>query len=160
MLYIDVEPPHFSHGPAPSLPNERNNRPRLLLVGRELSTASPPQQSDSLETQQDLYARLTAPQRQFFDNAMLALKEKRYADALETEKTLRAEMPGNPLLAEYASEAALNVDAPGFAITQLEPIVKSAPRDWRAAAAGPRLRTDREWHLPNRGNGAPRKSAP
>jgi hypothetical protein len=92
-----------------------------------------PQRSDTLETQQDLYARLTASQQQSFDNAMLALKEKRYADALEAERKLLAEMPGDPLLAEYASEAALNIDAPAFAVTQLQSVVKSAPGDWRAA---------------------------
>jgi hypothetical protein len=64
---------------------------------------------------------------------MLALKEKRYAEELETEKKLLAEMPADPLLAEYASEAALNIDAPAFAVEQLQPVVKSAPRDWRAA---------------------------
>jgi hypothetical protein len=94
---------------------------------------SAPQQSDTLETQQDLFSRLTAPQQQSFDSAMLALKEKRYADALETEKKLLAVLPGDPLLAEYASEAALNIDAPEFAVTQLQPIVKSTPRDWKAA---------------------------
>jgi hypothetical protein len=94
---------------------------------------TPPQQSDTLETQQDLYPRLTASQQQSFDSAMLALKEKRYADELEIEKKLLIEMPGDPLLAEYASEAALNIDAPAFAVTQLQPVVKSTPRDWRAA---------------------------
>jgi hypothetical protein len=92
-----------------------------------------PQQSDALETQQDLSARLTAPQHQSFDSAMLAVKEKRYADALDIEKKLLAEIPGDPLLAEYASEAALNIDTPAFVVTQLQPVVKSVPRDWRAA---------------------------
>ncbi len=97
------------------------------------ATPAPPQQSDTLETQQDLYARLTGSQRQSFDGAMLALKEKRYADELEIDKKLLAEMPGDSLLAEYASEAALNIDAPLVAVAQLQPVVKSAPRDWRAA---------------------------
>jgi hypothetical protein len=94
---------------------------------------APRQQSDTLETQQDLQARLTASQQQSFDSAMLALKEKRYADALEIEKKLLAELPGDLLLAEYASETALNIDDPLFAVTQLQPVVASAPRDWRAA---------------------------
>jgi hypothetical protein len=94
---------------------------------------APAQQSDTLETQQDLYARLSASQQRSFDSAMLALKEKRYADELETAKKLLAETPGDPLLAEYASEAALNLDAPEFAVAQLQPVVKVAPRDWRAA---------------------------
>jgi hypothetical protein len=91
------------------------------------------QLADALETQQDLIPRLTASQQQSFDSAMIALKEKRYADELDIEKKLLAEMPGDPLLAEYASEASLNIDAPEFAVAQLQPVVKLAPRDWRAA---------------------------
>lgn len=97
------------------------------------ATPAPPQQSATLETQQEFYARLNASQQQSFDSALLALKDKRYADALVIEKKLLAELPGDPVLAEYASEEALNSDAPEFAVAELQPIVQSTPQDWRAA---------------------------
>jgi hypothetical protein len=104
----------------------------ILLAPVHAQAPAPLQQSDTLETQQDFYARLTASQQQVFDSAIAALKQKRYGDALIIEKKLLAEIPGDPVLTEYASEEALNSGDPAFAVTALQPIVKTAARDWRA----------------------------
>ena len=90
-------------------------------------------QADAVASQNDFYSHLTAADQLLFDTAMLARKEKRFSDAFEIYKQLLRGHSGEPLLMEFASDAALHTDAPQFVVSELSPLVKSRPLDWRAA---------------------------
>jgi hypothetical protein len=83
---------------------------------------------------QDLVARLTPEQKQLFDDGSKAFGGQRYADALADFKKLLAEIPGDPVLSKFASEAALNTGDDAFALATLKPLSAGAPDDWQAAA--------------------------
>ncbi len=90
-------------------------------------------QADAVASQHDFYAHLTAAEQLLFDTAMLARNEKRFSDAFDIYKQLLRGHSGEPLLIEFAGDAALHIDAPQFVVSELPPLVKSRPLDWRAA---------------------------
>jgi len=87
-----------------------------------------------VESTQDLITKLNPQQRQKFDDAQQAFKERRYDDALAGFRTLLAELPGDTLLSKFACESALNLGDRGFAVTVVRPIAHADPSDWQAAA--------------------------
>jgi hypothetical protein len=85
-----------------------------------------------IETSQEFGARLAPLEETEFDAATKAFDEHRYADSLASFKSLLKELPAEPLLIKFASEAALQSGDTTFALSQLIPIVKANPDDWRA----------------------------
>jgi hypothetical protein len=103
----------------------------LLSITTGLARPTPPVPSEST---QDLTAKLNPQQRQKFDDAQQAFKERRYADALTDFRALLAELPGDALLSKFACESALNVGDRGYAVTVVRPVADADPSDWQAAA--------------------------
>jgi hypothetical protein len=87
-----------------------------------------------VETQKALVARLTAPQKQQFDDAGKAFSAAHFADALVVYKLLLKDLPGDPVLSKFAGEAALDIGDTTFALATLKPIAQSNPDDWQAVA--------------------------
>jgi hypothetical protein len=102
-----------------------------ILTVTGFSQAKPASQ---LESNQDLVARLTAQQRQQFDDAMNAFKAQRYADALAGYKLLLNQLPGDAVLSKFASEAALNIGDTGFALKAMKSYAQADSDDWQAVA--------------------------
>ncbi len=102
--------------------------PRLLR-----SQTNPVPAAAHMESSQELLARLTPPQKQQFDEAGKAFDAKRFVDALALYKVLLKDLPGDPVLSKFSSEAAINTGDPGFAVAALEPIAQTNPDDWQAA---------------------------
>jgi hypothetical protein len=87
-----------------------------------------------VESMQDLVARLTPDQKQRFDSAIQALRERRYADGLELFKGLQKELPTETIITKYAADCALQTGDISFVLTQLKPIAQANPDDWQATA--------------------------
>lgn len=85
-----------------------------------------------IETSQEFAARVTPLEKIEFDAATKAFDEHRYADSLASFKSLLKELPAEPLLIKFASEAALQSGDTAFALSQLIPIAKANPDDWQA----------------------------
>lgn len=86
------------------------------------------------ETPQDLLARLTPEQKQKFDAAGQAFRARHYPDALSVYKQLLTELPGDPVLSKFATEAALNNRDSTYALATIKPVAEKDPDDWQAAA--------------------------
>lgn len=99
--------------------------------GQALALENPASQ---IETVQDLANRLTPDQKQVFEQGSNAFNEHRYEDAMAVFKKLLNQLPGDAVLSKFASESALYVGDPGFALTALKPIAAGNPNDWQAAA--------------------------
>jgi hypothetical protein len=97
-------------------------------VGGQEGSAAP------VETAQALVARLTPAQKQQFDEAGKAYNAGHFADALVAYKLLLRDLPGDPVLAKFAGEAALNIGDTAFALQTLKPVTQSNPNDWQAVA--------------------------
>jgi hypothetical protein len=110
----------------------------LTLWALGLSAAATSAQSDPaaqpvhIETGQELLARMTPAQKEQFDTAGKAFDAHQYADALAGFKALLKELPGDPVIAKFSSEAALQSGDSAFALEQLKPIVRANPDDWQA----------------------------
>lgn len=86
------------------------------------------------ESPQELLAKLNPQQKQQFEEAGKSSGAKQYADALAMYKRLLADLPGDVVLAKFASEAAINAGDTTFALNTLKPIAQADPDDWQAAA--------------------------
>lgn len=87
---------------------------------------------DHVETKEELTARLTAAQRQQFDQALHDGGLHQYAEALPILKSLLKDMPGDPLLSKFAADSAVNVGDDVFARDALKPVVMANVEDWQA----------------------------
>jgi hypothetical protein len=86
------------------------------------------------ETPQDLLARLSPEQKQKFDAAGQAFRTQHYPDAVSVYKQLLTELPGNPVLSKFASEAALGSRDTTYALATIKPLAEKDPDDWQATA--------------------------
>jgi len=86
------------------------------------------------ETVKDLVDRLSPEQKQQFQNASKAFNAEQYADAFATLKQMLTDLKGDPIIAKFASEAAINTGDPAFAITTLRKVSEANPEDWQATA--------------------------
>ena len=86
----------------------------------------------SPESMQELVSRLSPDQRTLWDNASKAFDAQQYADALPGFKQLLGQLPGDPILSKFASEAALNSGDAVFALNALKPLADKDPNDWQA----------------------------
>ena len=86
------------------------------------------------ETPQDLLARLTPEQKQKFDSAGQAFRAQHYPDALSVYKQLLTELPGDPVVSKFASEAALGSFDSRYALATIKPLAEKDPDDWQATA--------------------------
>jgi hypothetical protein len=102
--------------------------PFLILSFTSTAAAPPP------ESVQDLIAKLDPEQKALWDQAAKAFNSQRYADALVTYKGLLAKIPSDPILSEFASEAALNSSDNAFALAILKPLAANDPNDWQAVS--------------------------
>ncbi len=87
-----------------------------------------------VETGEELEARLTVAQRQQFDAAKKAQVAQQYAEALAGFKALLQDLPGDPLLTKWASDAALEMGDSAYALGVLKPLVLANFEDWQAVA--------------------------
>jgi hypothetical protein len=94
----------------------------------------PAAQPGNVETGQELLARLTPAQKEQFGTAGKAFDAHQYADALAGFKALLKELPGDPVITKFASEASLQTGDTTFPLEQLKPIVKENPDDWQAVS--------------------------
>jgi len=113
-------------------------RTTILIVTLFISTAiavrGQAASATPVESGKDLVARLTAPQKQQFDEAGKAFKAGHFADALTIYKLLLKDYPGDSVLSNLAGEAAINTGDTAFAIETLKPIAQSNPNNWQAVA--------------------------
>ncbi len=65
---------------------------------------------------------------------MKAFGAQNYSDALATFKQMLTQVQGDPVIAKFAGEAALNTGDAPFALTVLKPVATSDPADWQAGA--------------------------
>ena len=110
-----------------------------LLLGLSSVTplhgqAPPVPASPHFESQQDLTAKLTAQQKQQFEDAGKAFSGKHNSEALALYKSLLSGLPGDLLLSKFAAESALNTNDTGFALNTIKPVAQANPDDWQAAA--------------------------
>lgn len=96
-------------------------------------TSAPPAALHA-ESTQELVARLTPQQKQRFTDAGKAFGSQHYTDALGSYKLLLNDLPGDPILAKYASEAALNTGDTSYALSLVRPLAQANPDDWQASA--------------------------
>jgi hypothetical protein len=106
----------------------------LLLFQPATIAQAPGAAAQHRETTQDLIARLNPQQKQQFDNAGKAFGEHRYADSLAIHQLLLKDLPGDPILLKFASEAALSGGDAASAVKMLKPLAQADPDDWQAAA--------------------------
>ena len=99
-----------------------------------LGQTSPPPAVSHVESAQELVARLTPQQKQEFVDAGKAFGSQHYADALGSYKLLLNDLPGDPILAKYASESALNTGDTPYALSLMKPLAQANPDDWQASA--------------------------
>jgi hypothetical protein len=85
------------------------------------------------ETPQDLLARLSPEQKQKFDTAGQVFRAQHYPDAFGVYKQLLTELPDDPVLSKFASEAALSSRDTAYALSTIKPLVEKDPDDWQAA---------------------------
>jgi hypothetical protein len=102
----------------------------VILRGQE----SPAPPAAHLESPQELIERLTPQQKQRYDEAGNAFTLQDYAAALTGYKLLLKELPEDPVISKFASEAALNTGDTGFALQTIKPLAQTTPDDWQAAA--------------------------
>ena len=95
---------------------------------------APVPQAPAKESAQDLAARFSPEQKQLFAQATGAFQAQRYTDALAAFKQLLSQLPGDPVLSKFASEAAINAADTGFALATLRPLAAADPDDWQTAA--------------------------
>jgi hypothetical protein len=86
-----------------------------------------------VESAQELIARLTPDQKQQYDQAVQNFNGQNYADALVHYKILLKQIPTDPILLKFSSEAALNTGDTAYALNNLKPIAQANPDDWQAA---------------------------
>jgi hypothetical protein len=96
--------------------------------------AAAPAMPVRMETRDELLAKLNAEQKQKFDEASKAFGAKQYADAATGFKELLVAVPGDSMLAKFASEASLNAGDAEFALKTLKPLSAANPDDWQMAA--------------------------
>jgi len=106
----------------------------LLFQPAAIAQTPPVSSSPSRETTQDLIAKLSPQQKQQFDNAEKAFGEHHYAGSLALYQLLLKDIPGDPVLIKFASDAALNNEDAAFALKALQPLAQADPDDWQAAA--------------------------
>lgn len=82
----------------------------------------------------DLVSRLDAGQKQVFDDATRAFREKRFADSAALHKQLLKDFPGDTVLLKFLAEDQIQSGDTGSAMTLLKPIAEADPDDWQAAA--------------------------
>lgn len=104
-----------------------------VLPGIAFAQASSPPATPRAESVQDFINRLSAEQKQKFQNAQKSFSEQRYADALALCKQLLGELPGDVVLSKLASEPALNSGDTSFALNVVKPVAQADPDDWQAA---------------------------
>lgn len=85
------------------------------------------------ESASELIARLTPEQKQQYDEAVQNFNGQNYADALVHYKVLLKDLPNDPILLKFSSEAALNTGDTAYALNNLKPVAQANPDDWQAA---------------------------
>jgi len=81
----------------------------------------------------DLVAKLNPGQKQVIDNAIQAYREGRFADALSVYTQLLKDFPGDPVLAKFGAEDAIQSENPALAVALLKPVAGADPAEWQAA---------------------------
>jgi len=82
----------------------------------------------------DLVNRMAPPQKMQFANAVGAFKSQHYPEALATFKLLLNQFPGDDILFEFATEAALNSGDTAFALQTIRPVAAVRPDEFHATA--------------------------
>jgi len=85
------------------------------------------------ESVADFVAKLNLSQKQQFDDARNAWQQKRFADCLAIYKLLLKDLPGDPILLKFVSQATIETGDPRSAAETLKPISHADPGDWQAA---------------------------
>jgi Tetratricopeptide repeat len=112
----------------------------LLILSSLTSTVLRAQENPAppppahIESQQELTDRLSPTQKQQYDDANKSFNAQDYATALSIYRLMLKELPGDPILSKFASEAALNTGDTTFALEVIKPVAQSNPDDWQAAA--------------------------
>jgi hypothetical protein len=106
----------------------------IISAAGAFAQANPASPVSQRESTQDLVTRLSAQQKQQFEDAGKSLSGQHYADALVIYKRLLTELPGDAVLSKFASEAALNSGDASFALNIVKPLAQADPDDWQAAA--------------------------
>lgn len=107
-----------------------------ILVQPSIFAADAFSQSPSaphIESVQEFTAKLTPLQKQQFDSALASYSSRNYADALAGLKVLILQLPNDPLLSKFASEAALYAGDQAFALKAIKPVAQAYPKDWHTA---------------------------
>jgi hypothetical protein len=105
-----------------------------LFIGSAAALKGQAAPATHIESQQDLFARLTAQQKEQFDAASKDFNAKRYTDALAAYKLLLKDFPGDSLLSKFSSEAALNTGDTSYALDTMKPIAQANPDDWQTVS--------------------------
>jgi Tetratricopeptide repeat len=106
----------------------------IISAAGAFGQANPGSPASQRESTQDLVTRLSAQQKQQFEDAGKSLSGQHYADALVIYKRLLTELPGDAVLSKFAGEAALNSGDASFALNIVKPLAQADPDDWQAAA--------------------------
>lgn len=77
---------------------------------------------------------LSPDEKSQMDAAGRDFKVEKYSDALAIYKPLVAAHPGEPMLAKFAAESAINAGEREYATGLLAPILAANPQDWQATA--------------------------
>ncbi len=105
----------------------------LFLLAPVPSSAQSGDAASHVESAQELIARLTPEQKQQYDEASQNFNGQNYADALVHYKILLKDLPNDPILLKFSSEAALDTGDTAYALNNLKPVAEANPDDWQAA---------------------------
>ncbi len=105
----------------------------LFLLAPVPLSAQSGDAASHVESAQELIARLTPQQKQQYDEASLNFNGQNYADALVRYKILLKDLPNDPILLKFSSEAALDTGDTAYALNNLKPVAEANPDDWQAA---------------------------
>jgi hypothetical protein len=105
----------------------------LPLLAPLPSLAQSGDSTSHVESASELIARLTPEQKQQYDEASQNFNGQNYAGALVHYKILLKELPTDPILLKFSSEAALDTGDTAYALNNLKPVAEASPDDWQAA---------------------------
>lgn len=106
----------------------------ILIPATTRGQENPAPAATHIESAQELVERLSPQQKQQYDDANKAFTAQDYAGALTIYKLMLKDLPGDPILSKFSSEAALNTGDATLALETIRPIAQTNPDDWQAAS--------------------------
>jgi len=104
----------------------------ILIPATSRGQENPASAATHIESPQELVERLSPQQKQQYDDANKAFNTQDYAGALTIYKLMLKDLPGDPVLSKFSSEAALNTGNTTLALETIRPISQTNPDDWQA----------------------------